>query len=195
MLTEPLAVVCQVVDVLDDLGVPYAIGSSLASAVHGVMRATMDADLVADMRPEHAAPLVHALGSAFYADLEAIQAAIHHRASFNLIHLETMFKVDMFVAKSRPFERSQLARRGLETVSSDPERRLYIISAEDVVLAKLDWYRLGGGTSDRQWRDILGVLSVQGERLDRDYLQRMAKELKVSNLLQRAYQETGTAKR
>ena len=190
MLPEQIAVTMMVTDVLESLGVPYAIGGSLASALHGVMRATMDADLVTDLRPEHVDPLAQALGEAFYADPEMMRDAIRRHSSFNVIHLESMFKVDLFVAKPRPFDRSQLARRQLHVLSEDPERHAYITSAEDTVLSKLEWYQMSSGVSDRQWRDVLGVLKVQGERLDHTYMHRMAAELGVSDLLERALRET-----
>ena len=188
MLAEQIAVTMQVADALDALGVPYAIGGSFASAIHGVMRATMDADLVADLRLSDADPLSQALAGAFYADVESMRQAVRHRGSFNLIHLATMFKVDVFVAKARAFDRSQLARRQLVLLSEEPERHAWVASAEDTILAKLEWHRLGGGVADRQWRDALGVILVQGERLDLDYMRTMAAQLGVSDLLEQALQ-------
>ncbi len=191
MPTEPVAVTLLVVEALEALGVPYLIGGSLASAVHGVVRATLDVDLVADLRPEHAARFAQGLGNAFYADLDAIRDAIRRRSSFNLIHLETMFKVDVFIPKQRPFDQVQLTRRTQQVVATDPERTAYVASAEDIILAKLEWYQMGGQVSERQWRDVLGVLTVQEGRLDMAYLRRWAAKLGVDGLLERALAEAG----
>ncbi len=190
MLAEQIAVVMQVIDALDGLGIRYAIGGSFASAVYGVMRATMDADLVVDLALPDVEPLAGALIGDFYADAESMREAVQQRSSFNLIHLGTMFKVDVFVAKTRAFDRSQLARRRLVLLSEEPQRQAYVASAEDTILAKLEWYRMGGEVSERQWRDVLGVLLVQGERLDLGYLEKMATHIGVLDLLKQALQAT-----
>ena len=185
MLSEPIAVTLYVTDILENLNIPYVIGGSMAGAVHGVMRATMDVDLVADLGIEHAAPLVEALGNAFYADIDTISQAIRQQTSFNILHLDTMFKVDIFVTKSRLFDRSQLGRRQLQQLSLEPERYAYVASAEDVILAKLEWYRMGGEVSDRQWQDVLGVFKAQSDQLDMSYLHRMADQLGIDDLLEK----------
>ena len=190
MLAEQIAVVMQAIDALDGLGIRYAIGGSFASAVYGVMRATMDADLVVDLALPDVEPLARALIGDFYADAESMREAVQQRSSFNLIHLGTMFKVDVFVAKTRAFDRSQLARRRLVLLSEEPQRQAYVASAEDTILAKLEWYRMGGEVSERQWRDVLGVLLVQGERLDLGYLEKMATHIGVLDLLKQALQAT-----
>lgn len=191
MPNEPIAVTLLVIDALDALGVPYLIGGSLASAVHGVLRATLDTDLVADLRLEHAEPLARALGGTFYVDAESIREAVLHQRSFNVIHLETMFKVDVFVVKKRPFHHSQMERRMAQVIATDPDRTAYVATAEDTILAKLEWYRLGGDVSERQWRDVLGVMKVQADRLDLAYLRQWAAQLNISDLLERAIKEAG----
>jgi len=171
---------------LERLGIPYAVGGSLASSVHGVMRSTLDVDLVADMRLEHIQPLVAALSKDFFADDEMMRDAIEHQSSFNLIHYETAFKVDIFIRKSRAFDQMQLERRRMAVITTDPEQSVYVTSPEDIILSKLEWYRMGGEVSERQWRDVLGVLKTRAGALDIDYLRKWAKELKVSDLLERA---------
>ncbi len=186
MPDEPIAVALQVIDALDALGVPYMIGGSLASAVYGVARSTLDVDLVADLHMEQAELLAAALRDAFYVDVDAIRDAIGHQGSFNVIHLETMFKVDIFVLKRRPYDQAEFARRTEQVVASEPERMACVASAEDTVLTKLEWYRMGGEVSERQWRDVLGVLKGQAGRLDLAYLRRWAAPLGVAELLERA---------
>jgi hypothetical protein len=188
---ESTRIILFVTQTLEQIGVAYAVGGSLASSLHGVMRSTLDVDIVADMRLEHIAPLVAALAEEFYADDEMMREAIKRHSSFNLIHYETAFKVDIFVCKLRPFDQMQLERRRTSVIANDPERSIYVTSPEDTVLAKLEWYRLGGEVSDRQWRDILGVLKTRAGELDLDYLHTWARELKVSDLLERVLQEAG----
>jgi len=191
MPNEPIAVTLLVIDALDALGVPYLIGGSLASAVHGVLRSTLDTDLVADLRLEHAEPLARALGGTFYVEAESIREAVLHQRSFNVIHLETMFKVDVFVVKKRPFHHSQMERRMAQVIATDPDRTAYVATAEDTILAKLEWYRMSGDVSEQQWRDVLGVMKVQADRLDLAYLRQWAAQLNISDLLERAIKEAG----
>ncbi|MBI3922634.1 MAG: hypothetical protein HY318_14525 [Armatimonadetes bacterium] len=185
-MEEPVAVTLLVIDALETLRVPYLIGGSLASAVHGVLRATHDADLVADLRPQHVEPLVEALGGAFYVEAGAIREAIGQQISFNVIHLETMFKVDVFVKRVRPFDEAQFQRRASHLIDADTDRTGYVASAEDTILTKLEWYRMGGEVSDRQWGDVLGVLKTQGENLDMEYLRKWATALGVEDLMEKA---------
>ena len=175
---------------LEQIGIPYAVGGSLASSLHGVMRSTLDVDIVTDMRLEHIPALVAALSKDFYADDEMMKDAIQHHSSFNLIHYETAFKVDIFIRKLRAFDKMQLARRIKAVIATDPDQSVYVISPEDTILSKLEWYRMGGEVSDRQWRDVLGVMKTQAVTLDRDYLREWAKELKVADLLERALDQS-----
>ena len=185
-LLEPIAVTLLVINALEELGVDYFIAGSMATAVHGVARATMDVDIVADLRIEQATPLVMALSDAFYADMAMIQDAIHRQSNFNLIHLETMFKVDFFVRSQQPFDQAQFRRRQASVLVEAPERRAYVASPEDNILAKLVWFQQGGGVSDRQWQDICNVIRIQGERLDLGYLREWATRLAVAELLEQA---------
>ncbi len=175
--------------VLESLGVPYFIGGSLASTLYGMVRTTQDSDIVAEMRLEHLAPFVAALQDEFFVDDEMIVEAIRRHSSFNIIHRETMFKVDVFIPRPRPFLQAQLSRAQRQTFTFETEVSTKFASPEDTILSKLEWYRMGGEVSDRQWRDILGMLKTQAGELELDYLRKWAVELKVGDLLERALRE------
>lgn len=185
---EALRVTWLVAEALERLGVDFHLGGSLASSIHGFPRATLDADLVADLAPGQGEALARQLGSAFYADPHAMEAAIRSRSCLSVIHLETMFKVDVFVRRESPFDRESFDRSRPEAIGPGgaPMR---VATPEDTVLHKLRWFRDGGEISERQWTDAVGVLEVQGDRLDREYLARWAQELGVSDLLERALGE------
>ena len=187
--SEALQVTLLVTDVLDSLEIPYVIGGSVASIFHGMVRTTMDADILANIETKHVAPFVTAMQNQFYIDEQSLIQAIERRSSVNLIHLETMFKVDIFVPKERPFDQQQLVRRISERFKADSDKTIWLLSAEDVILAKLDWFRPGGEVSERQWRDILGILKTQQDTVDIAYLQKWSKELQVQDLLERALVE------
>ncbi|MGH7320003.1 MAG: hypothetical protein ACRELA_10330, partial [Candidatus Rokuibacteriota bacterium] len=189
-----LAALTPVVDALDELGVAYRLGGSVASSAHGLPRSTVDIDLVAELVPEHVAGLVARLRDSYYIEPDAVRRAIATRSSFNVIHLATMLKVDVFVPKGRPFDREAARRAAPHPLEEAPAARAFVIaSPEDVILAKLEWYRAGGEVSERQWYDVLGVLRVKGPALDFAYLERWAAELDVGDLLRRARAEAGAA--
>lgn len=188
MPSEAVATTLLVTRILEQLDIPYAIGGSMASTAYGRIRATMDVDIVADMQEQHVQPFLALLGSDFYADENTIRQAVQRRTSFNLIHLTTLFKVDLFVSRNRPFDQQQLSRRQYQLLEL-PDHTAFIVSPEDVILAKLEWFRLGDEVSERQWRDVQGVFDVQGDRLDRDYLRQWATALDVIDLLNKALAE------
>ena len=181
-----VAALLPVADAFAALGVRYFLGGSVASSAHGIARASLDADVVAALEPVHADALIAHLAAAYYVPVDRLRSAIAARSSFNLIHLATMFKIDVFVSKGRPFDREAASRARAQAIDEAPDApRFPVASPEDTVLAKLEWFRLGGETSERQWWDIVGVLKVTADA-DRMYLQRWAATLGVADLLARA---------
>jgi len=181
-----IAALGPVVEVLEQLGIAYHVGGSVASSAHGIARTTLGVDLVADLQLEHVQPFVEALRTAYYVDAAMVEDAIRRQASFNLIHLPTMIKVDVFIPKGQAFDRAAFRRARQETLAEEDAnnaRPFYVASPEDVILRKLEWYKAGGGVSERQWQDVLGVLKVQAEALDHAYLKRWAKRLGLDELL------------
>lgn len=173
---------------LEALGIRYAVVGSLALCVHGVYPATANADLLAQIAPECAAALAAALGTSWYADAPAIEQAIRQGRPFNLIHIHTAQKIDIFPATSE-FHATQLDRaRNIRVFTNQREMSFPVATAEDILLAKLQWYRTGGEVSDRQWNDITGLLATNPD-LDFEYVDSWAARLRVEDLLARARAE------
>lgn len=188
---EAFQVLLEVTRILEELEVPYVVGGSLASSLHGIPRSTQDADLVAALRTDHIQPFIGRVDGLFYLSPERVEAAVRRRTSFNLIHLKTMIKVDLFVFSETPLARQEMARRQILPIPGEPEAHLQVASPEDTILQKLLWYRKGGGVSERQWNDILGVIKVQGRALDLGYLKEWAERSGIEDLLDQAFADSG----
>jgi hypothetical protein len=182
----------RLIEAFDHLGIRYLVGGSAASSVHGWFRSTADIDFVAEISEHQVRALVEQLGPEFYADPDMIVQALSANRSFNLIHTGSAYKFDVFPLSGDPFHQAQLARRRIESLSLGIGENVSVAMAtpEDTILAKLVWYRRGGGVSERQWNDVKGVIAVQGERLDRSYMREWAARLGVADLLERAFSES-----
>lgn len=180
------------VEALERLGIGYAIGGSIASSLHGASRMTRDADITAELMDDRIEAFVAAFPPAeFYLSPDAVRDAIHTRSTFNILHPSTGYKIDIFVRKDDPFERTAFARRGQYQIAELPGRVVQVHSPEDILLFKLRWFRIGGEISDRQWGDIQGVMRVQADRLDLAYLHKWADEIGVGDLLAKGLAEAG----
>ncbi len=179
-----------VVTAFREMGIDYFIGGSVASSAYGVARSTLDVDVVAHLREPQVELLVSRLQNEYYIDAGMIRRALANQSSFNVIHLATMLKVDVFILKTSPYDQMAFQRRRQDSLVEETSALLTFASPEDVILHKLTWFRLGGEVSDRQWSDVLGVLDVQQSALDMPYLPSWAEPLGVSDLLQRALSNT-----
>ncbi len=191
MIPEPLRITLAVARVFERLGIPYFVGGSLASSAHGIARATLDADIVARLEPEQAQRFVRELGQGFYVDVDAIADAARRRSSFNVIHIASAFKVDVFVPRATAYDDLEMERSQPQVIDEETGDTIRFSTAEDTLLAKLSWFRQGSEVSERQWRDVLGILRIAGPTLDRGYLVRWAGFLGIADLLDRASAEAG----
>lgn len=180
------------IKVLDELSISYYISGSIASSVFGLPRSTMDIDIVADIQLFHISHLIQNLENEFYIDEDMIKEAIDRLSSFNIIHLETAMKIDVFIQERDSYQNSTFNRKQKDTlVENDKSSEFYFSSPEDIILNKLKWYENGNRVSERQWLDVLGVIKVQGNSLDKDYLINWAQKLDIYNLLVNAFMEAG----
>ena len=183
---NPLAnTISQLASALERVGIPYVIGGSVASSVRGIVRATIDVDVVARIGVGQTEALAAALGPDWYADADQMRDSIVAGRAFNIIYLPFVQKVDVFPA-TEEFHRSQLERATKVPIPFLGDSAEYpVASAEDILLAKLQWYRMGGEVSERQWTDIAGILAV-APGLDAAYLRTWAVRLRVADLLDKA---------
>lgn len=179
-----------IVEAFDKLEIDYYIGGSVASSVYGIPRTTIDIDVVVDLNGSHVEPLCMMLEDSYYIDKDVFRRSLERSSSFNIIHFETMMKIDIFVLKKRSFDRVAFQRRKLDTLDpGEDSAKYYFSSPEDIILNKLEWYKMGGQVSERQWSDLIGVLKVQGRSLDMEYIKKWGEELEVADILDRALAE------
>ncbi len=170
---------------LSKLGVRHYVGGSVASSFHGASRSTMDVDLIADMTDSHVAEFLECFGADFYVSPIAVRDAIRRKSCFNLIHLPTSFKVDVFVSHQRPFDISAMNRATIEKLGDNQVLEIRIATPEDAIISKLEWYRKTNETSDRQWDDVSRLLKLLGDAADYAYLRASAESVGVQDLLKR----------
>lgn len=192
MTIGPFALVRHMAAIFDELDVPYALGGSLASSLVGEPRSTVDVDIAVRLDVASGDKLLERVGAEFYVPTEAARRAIRTHSSFNLIDTANALKVDIFVVGDGLLDRMQLERRFLVEVPG-VDGGIWVTSAEDQVLRKLDWYRQGGSISDRQWRDVVGILRVHATAVDLEYLTAMAQSCGMSDDLGTAMREAGFA--
>jgi hypothetical protein len=187
---DPFEALIAVGSAFEELGIRWYIGGSVASSARGIARASLDVDVVADLRPGQETLFTQRLREDYYISEDAVREAIRECGSFNVIHLATGLKVDVFLPTGRAFDRQALDRAIPEPLDPEGAGPCYpVATAEDIVLAKLEWYQRGGPTSQRQWSDVLGVLRTSGPSIDRSYLEGTAASLGLADLLREVQDE------
>lgn len=193
MLQSPIELAAAIGKILDDVDILYFVGGGLASSILGERRTTEDADIAVLLNEDNVHRLIEAMLSDFYISEVAVEDALSNRTNtFNVIHLASAIKADIYPIRANDEFRTTAITRRRRVYSSDfPNLSFYICSAEDIVLQKLIWYRIAGNESHKQWRDVLGVLKLQAEQLDFDYLWHWANRLELIEEVDRALTQAG----
>jgi hypothetical protein len=188
--SELISALEPIIKIFDEFKILYYIGGSIASSAYGAARSTLDVDVITNLLPEHIHILKEKLKNEYYIDEKMIANPIRTKSSFNLVHLESMLKIDFFILKNNPYSFKELERRVKDKIEDETNSiNIYLCSPEDIILNKLEWYKLGGEISDRQWTDIIAVIKVQSENLDKDYLIYWSRQLEINNLLVKCFSE------
>lgn len=190
-MVDAVDLTVRVASILEDLGIRYVVGGSIASILHGEPRFTQDSDILADIPESRVTALVAALSGEFFIQESSVRDAVTRRGSFNALHLSSTLKIDFYLPGRNPLDAAQLSRAIDARFERYSDRTIKVTSPEDIVVRKLDWYRSGRMVSDRQWRDVLGVLKVGGRKLDLAYMKETALRVGLDELLQRALTESG----
>jgi hypothetical protein len=188
---DPLRIAAKLAAIFESMHVRYLLGGSLASSTFGEPRATMDIDMVVDLGPEQVAAFVAAVEGEFFTDPDWLLQETRRRGSFQIVHRDSMMRVDVFVPMWTGVHlwKWQVRRRiRLPTVDN---AEIDVTSAEGIVITKLMWFRSGGEVSERQWRDVLGVLKAQRATIDVPTLRMRAAEVGVDDLFERAWTAAG----
>ena len=186
-MQDPIEIATDTGARLDAIGVAWVTGGSIASSVHGEPRSTQGVAMVVALPVRHVAPFAKAMGRDYYVDADAMHVAVTAGESFNAVHFTSAIKVDFFVAGDDPFEAERLqSRQRIDT----PNGVLYVDTAEHTLLRKLERYRRRGEVSEWQWRDVLAIARIQGDRLDLEHLRVWAGRLGVMDLLERVMRDT-----
>lgn len=184
---DAISIALRVADALENVGATYFVGGSLASSLDGEPRSTNDIDFVIDLPVGRVADFAAALGSDFEIDQGMLREALLRGGCANAFYLPWVLKVDFFGNAHGDFDESEFSRR--RAVEVRPGSMLYVKSPEDTILRKLLWFREGGEVSERQWRDVQGVLRAHPAALDDAYLGTWARRLGIEHLLARALAE------
>lgn len=192
MLEDPIWLAQKLGNIFEDLNIPYYVGGSVASSLQGEVRFTEDLDLIINLKINQVTKFINIIAQEFYLSEIAVEQALNNQtSSFNIIHLQTLEKADIFISREDNFSKSKMERRQLFYTDQNKVNKFYICSPEDTILQKILWFTMTKNESQKQWRDILGVLKLQGEKLDFDYLWYWASFLNISEIIDLAFQQAG----